>query len=392
MIPTSLPAIDYIDVPFLDLFSGIEIDYQKDHSLNLLSGYKILAANPQLVDQIMTTMIPALDKYLAAEIKQAEDADPIGKMVHLTHVRRVARILAALGIALAESGKEKETMLIFVAGLKLSAAMERAAFGGPVTLIGGMIGIAINNVICEALQYSVINYCKDAGLLQKMLRAMHSLENQFPPRNFVYHMEHQNMLAVIANLKNDPSMKEIAMAVKENQVAEVLKYYKEAVDPMYDKIKELIETPWYKAESLYQEYRTMEKQLQESAKPGFFSSLFNPSKAIAMTIVAIAVPNFGRAIEQVVKGKTLYQGSKILLLCKRYQLKHLKWPTTLKEVEILKGVPNRNDECSGKPFQIKNDGSRFILYSVGINRLDDGGTNQDELDIVIADTQVQVNK
>jgi hypothetical protein len=111
-----------------------------------------------------------------------------------------------------------------------------------------------------------------------------------------------------------------------------------------------------------------------------------------MTIVAIAVPNFGRAIEQVVKGKTLYQGSKILLLCKRYQLKHLKWPTTLKEVEILKGVPNRNDECSGKPFQIKNDGSRFILYSVGINRLDDGGTNQDELDIVIADTQVQVNK
>jgi hypothetical protein len=29
---------------------------------------------------------------------------------------------------------------------------------------------------------------------------------------------------------------------------------------------------------------------------------------------------------------------------------------------------------------------------VGINRLDDGGTNQDELDIVIADTQVQVNK
>lgn len=63
----------------------------------------------------------------------------------------------------------------------------------------------------------------------------------------------------------------------------------------------------------------------------------------------------------------------IALALSSYHSLHGRYPARLQEAEAVWGKALAPDPYSNKPFQYRSDGRNFTLYSVGINRIDDGG-------------------
>ncbi len=63
-----------------------------------------------------------------------------------------------------------------------------------------------------------------------------------------------------------------------------------------------------------------------------------------------------------------------VLACERYRMQHKAWPASLEslvEAKLLSTVPL--DPCDGKPLRYRRTLEGLVVYSVGDNRVDDGG-------------------
>jgi hypothetical protein len=67
-----------------------------------------------------------------------------------------------------------------------------------------------------------------------------------------------------------------------------------------------------------------------------------------------------------------------VIALERYRLRHKKFPARLDELvpDLIGELPV--DYMDGKPLRYRLDGSQFVLWSVGPNGKDDGGTPKSE--------------
>jgi hypothetical protein len=93
----------------------------------------------------------------------------------------------------------------------------------------------------------------------------------------------------------------------------------------------------------------------------------------------IAKPLFGSGhlfLNQEARTRSLLAGTRIMVAIELFQARHGRLPASLDELApgVLPSVPD--DPLTGKPFgyTLRNDGSGFLLYSLGIDGTDDGGT------------------
>ncbi|MDR3458053.1 MAG: hypothetical protein P4N60_11445 [Verrucomicrobiae bacterium] len=89
----------------------------------------------------------------------------------------------------------------------------------------------------------------------------------------------------------------------------------------------------------------------------------------------IAIPNFTKAIQTTAKNQTLVVEGQIACALERHRLAHGGYPETLDALtpQFMDKIPN--DIIGGEPMHYRrtNDGN-FLLYSIGWNETDDGGT------------------
>jgi hypothetical protein len=88
----------------------------------------------------------------------------------------------------------------------------------------------------------------------------------------------------------------------------------------------------------------------------------------------MSIPNFSRAAQNAIRAETERQLTVAALAVTRFQVRHGRFPSNLKELvpEFLAADPY--DPMSGKVlgYRLKPDGS-FVLYSVGEDGIDNGG-------------------
>ena len=76
-----------------------------------------------------------------------------------------------------------------------------------------------------------------------------------------------------------------------------------------------------------------------------------------------------------------------IIAAKRFQTQHGRLPQTWNDLvpEFLEGVPE--DPFSQKPMRLELRDQRCLIYSIGTNRMDDGGSatmdKNEQLDIVM---------
>lgn len=87
-------------------------------------------------------------------------------------------------------------------------------------------------------------------------------------------------------------------------------------------------------------------------------------------------PTFDRARGSHISCATRIAGSQILLALAAYKDRYGSYPETLAELKSKLGWKLPEDPFSGKDFLYKRQGNGYLLYSVGLNLKDDGGSEE----------------
>jgi hypothetical protein len=91
-------------------------------------------------------------------------------------------------------------------------------------------------------------------------------------------------------------------------------------------------------------------------------------------LVAVALPNFGKAMQTTVHNQTLVNEAELACALERYRLAQGSYPDTLGALtpQFLDKLPH--DLIGGQPLKYRRtEGKGYQLYSVGWNEKDDGG-------------------
>ena len=134
-----------------------------------------------------------------------------------------------------------------------------------------------------------------------------------------------------------------------------LAYYAETIS----KFAELANQPYYKVGDQLHE---LERSAIEGA-PWY-------AKTAGMLL-----PSMSRAAEAIAKGEATLGVIKAAAAVRLYKLKNGSYPVALNEV----AEPLPVDPFTGKPFHYRREGSGFIVYSVGRDGADGGGTRRHDV-------------
>ncbi|MEM7388185.1 MAG: hypothetical protein AAF514_24895 [Verrucomicrobiota bacterium] len=87
----------------------------------------------------------------------------------------------------------------------------------------------------------------------------------------------------------------------------------------------------------------------------------------------LSIPVFVVGAEQALKNEATVRLLRLGIALERYRLKNGTYPNALIHLapEFLETLPM--DPITDKPMVYRLEGDRFLLYSLGLNRVDDGG-------------------
>ena len=88
----------------------------------------------------------------------------------------------------------------------------------------------------------------------------------------------------------------------------------------------------------------------------------------------VVIPNFSKARKTAARNQTLANEAFIACALERHRLAHGQYPESLDALvpQFVEKVPH--DLIGGQPLKYRRNGGGFVLYSVGWNERDDGGT------------------
>ena len=101
---------------------------------------------------------------------------------------------------------------------------------------------------------------------------------------------------------------------------------------------------------------------------------------------AIYLPNMAKAAQRTAYNQTLVNEARVACALERYQLAHGGYPENLDVLvpQFIDTLPH--DVIGGQPLPYRRtDAGKYLLYSVGWNETDDGGTPGPESDLTKGD-------
>ena len=110
----------------------------------------------------------------------------------------------------------------------------------------------------------------------------------------------------------------------------------------------------------------------ESRQDAQFTRLLGSVRSVDTILIHqfFWIESFGRAIRP---SQAIERCGVVMLAVERFRLRHGHWPMTLDELptDLLVRVPT--DPLDGKPLRYVRRAGEVVIYSIGMNRRDDGG-------------------
>lgn len=234
-------------------------------------------------------------------------------------------------------------------------------------LISLLVHVALDSITMRRFEAIISMKAADAGALQKIVDQIATM-GPLPSLKKAVDGEIALGLASLANLK-DPSQLETMMW---DQASPILM---RGVSPgiARDALQARFLETWCSlypllAEGKEQEFTQSADELVEQ-----FTNSNNPTYKMAGQLLPVYSSAFGAVLkDQAVRVLTSAK-ARVLL----YKLKHGSYPKSLLEAGIVDPDP-----FTGKPLHYLLTGGSFAIYSVGLDRRDDGGAS-DRKDIVV---------
>ena len=255
--------------------------------------------------------------------------------------------------------------------------LERPPTGKPETLVEAMINVAITGVYVSTMQ---------DGL---RLRAWH--EPQL--KAIQSQMETVRLLPFVAEAFREGQVHAINFITKQNlkkyfsgemyaaygmpvKFWDKVKGHAVAFDPqgwIYQNLKSTVEMEQKQIDCFDPANEQVFPSRLDKANTEILHALshYSPFQVIA----AITIPNFNKAMQVCAYNQTLADQSQIVCALERYHLAHSEYPATLDTLtpQFIGKIPH--DIIGGQPLHYRRtEDGKFLLYSVGWNETDDGGS------------------
>ncbi len=120
-------------------------------------------------------------------------------------------------------------------------------------------------------------------------------------------------------------------------------------------------------------------RLPDRANSSFHPDTFEATLSRRHALIRIPLPSFETSIEKEPTRRVLVEGTRLMVALETYHAMHARYPSTLDQLapDILPELPR--DPLHGEPFgyRLVTDDPRgrpYLLYSIGLDQIDDGGT------------------
>jgi hypothetical protein len=255
--------------------------------------------------------------------------------------------------------------------------MERAPTGKPITLVDAMVNVAITglyaNTIADGLQKHAWQEPQLAAL-QKQLAEINLI-----PFVFDALQEESAGLCRTAEIVWISKMFDMRSYTKWTEKVRLWRWWLWPRGWTYQNMVNVAVLGQKPLEGFDLTHDTVAPQKFDKAtcEVGKLIRPQSPYKLLA----AIAIPNYSKALQTLARDQTLVNEAQIVCALERYRLVHGEYPETLDMLvpQFIEKLPH--DLIGGGPLHYRRtaDG-KFLLYSVGWNETDDGGTASDKMD------------
>lgn len=273
------------------------------------------------------------------------DRNPMVPILHLGQVKSVLPLLRLRVVALLAEGRRKEALEDVRLGFRLADSLRPEPF-----LISALVRIAILTTCVDTVWEGLARHqWTDAELveLQQLLGSI-------------------NLLADYGNVMRGERAGSIAMMSWIGGYRHVMKglldQNKVRISSLYQlEMLPLVDAPKHRV------HPTRADQLTNA--PGF--KRVTPYNFMARLLI----PAVGKACEKTARAQALIDQALVACALERYRLANGRYPDELKSIvpAFIQSIPP--DVATGEPLHYRRiDDKQFLLYSVGWNQKDDGGT------------------
>lgn len=102
------------------------------------------------------------------------------------------------------------------------------------------------------------------------------------------------------------------------------------------------------------------------------------SRQVGGIFISLLMPALGSVADSQHRVETRMTMADLALALADFKLDHGKYPDDVTELQPNYVNPLPSDAFSGVPFRYSRDGNDYLLYSIGVNRQDDGGRSPDD--------------
>jgi hypothetical protein len=129
-------------------------------------------------------------------------------------------------------------------------------------------------------------------------------------------------------------------------------------------------------------YRELMHEYQTEASQPYYKTQHNnePLKLMRRGLItSIIAPALRKTIESGARAQAIHSTAETAIAMTRYKLEHGAYPVTLEPLvpDYLDEIPA--DPFDGKPLRLAHKADQWIVYSIGPDGVDDGGTPSEHM-------------
>jgi len=255
--------------------------------------------------------------------------------------------------------------------------LEHIPSGRPMTLVEAMINVAITGLYTDTIKEGLRSHCwsePDLATLQAQFKEI----NLGPYLNEAFRDEEANTvrLGERANFEKLLTGELFGYDQKKSFLERTESHLSFGLLPqgwIFQNLTFAVEQNQRLIDSLDQSGEQVYPQKIDRATSETVSALKHHS--IFHLLANIAIPNFTKALQTYAHNQTVANEGQIVCALERYRLAHGTYPETLDALipQFMDQIPT--DLIGGGPLHYhRTDDGKFLLYSIGWNETDDGGT------------------
>ena len=276
-------------------------------------------------------------------------------VVHLSNLRALARLATAAAVVAAGEGRVDEALRYWKDGVVVGRGPEADRF-----LISQLVRIACLKISCSGLEALVQGQRLDVNQLGQALETLQGLKFRTGLLRGL-----QGELAVYSSVFSSLDLLkggalETVFDFYSNPVVGPLRQYDERT--MLVCMTELIELGEQPYHEIDRELKDWERRLSEQRIPTILTQAF--------------IPPMSAAVEGIADAEAVLATARTGVALELHRVSRGDYPDALSGLvpDLLPEVPL--DPFDGQPLRYINDGKRVVVYSVGLDLQDDGGSEE----------------